>query len=258
MSGDKAPALVSSYDDLVEYRVSDSSPVKPNSPKGYQERFIHSEIYQRFPHINSVIHSHSEAVIPFTMNGVAMKPTFHIAGFLGNSPLLHTRYTLTIRGAHVPLFDITHLYQPPDHHDMLVNTKKLGSALASVFSKQIVSEYDNHNVVLMKNHGFTTVGTNIKQAVYRAVYTHKNASIQSNAIMLRSAALGLDSNSSDPSGTNSVTNGPGITFLNDEQVKGSLRMNDASQERPWALWAREVEVCPLYMLPKERLQTSET
>jgi ribulose-5-phosphate 4-epimerase/fuculose-1-phosphate aldolase len=83
MSGDAAPALVSSPSNLIEYYVSDSSPVDPKAKKGYSERFIHSEIYKRFPHINSVIHSHSEAVLPYTMNGVAMQPTFHIAGFLG-------------------------------------------------------------------------------------------------------------------------------------------------------------------------------
>jgi ribulose-5-phosphate 4-epimerase/fuculose-1-phosphate aldolase len=58
--------------------------VDPKSKKGYQERFIHSEIYKRFPHVNSVVHSHSEAVLPYTMSGVPMRPTFHIAGFLGN------------------------------------------------------------------------------------------------------------------------------------------------------------------------------
>lgn len=83
MSGDRAPALVSSQSDLILYYISDASPVDPSSKKGYQERFIHSEIYKRFPHINSVVHSHSDAVLPYTMSGVPMKPTFHIAGFLG-------------------------------------------------------------------------------------------------------------------------------------------------------------------------------
>jgi len=237
MSGDKAPALVSSYDELVEYNVLDSSPVKPDSPKGYQERFIHSEIYRRFPHINSVVHSHSEAVLPFTMNGVAMQPAFHIAGFLG---------------IHVPLFDITPLYQPSDHQDLLINTPNFGSALASSFSKLAASpsSLQHHNVVLMANHGFTTIGTSIKQAVYRAVYTHKNAGIQSHAIMLRNAALNVKSNrgGADNDGN---TNGPEIRYLSEEQVRGSLRLNDASQERPWGLWVREVEVCPIYRLPKE-------
>lgn len=84
MSRDQAPALVSSPSDLIEYNISDSTPVDPASKKGYQERFIHSEIYKKYPNINSIIHSHSDAVLPYTMNGVPMKPAFHIAGFLGN------------------------------------------------------------------------------------------------------------------------------------------------------------------------------
>lgn len=83
MSADKAPALVSSVSDFVLYNVSDGSSVDLNSKVGYQERFIHSELYKRFPEINSVVHSHSESVLPYTMNGVPMQPTFHIAGFLG-------------------------------------------------------------------------------------------------------------------------------------------------------------------------------
>jgi len=85
MSGDKAPALVSLASDLIEYRVIDASPVNLSAKKGYQERFIHSEIYKLFPEVNSVVHSHSQAVLPYTMNTVAMQPAFHIAGFLGTT-----------------------------------------------------------------------------------------------------------------------------------------------------------------------------
>jgi len=219
MSGDRAPALVSSPLDLIEYKVLDSSPVDPNSKKGYQERFIHSEIYKRYPEVNSVIHSHSEAVLPYTMSGVAMKPTFHIAGFLGTN---------------VPIYDIMPLYSEDDQQDMLVNSVKFGSSLASAFSTSETSSPE-HNVVLMANHGFTTVGTSIKQAVYRAVYTHVNASIQTNAITLRNAAIGVG-----------VGVGGELRYLNTEQVKGSLKMNAASQDRPWALWVEEVRACRLY------------
>ena len=83
MSASTAPALVSSISDLVHYNVSDGAPVDPKAKKGYQERFIHSEIYKKFSEINCVIHSHAEAVIPYTMNGVQMRPIFHMAGFLG-------------------------------------------------------------------------------------------------------------------------------------------------------------------------------
>lgn len=52
MSGSVAPALVESSDDLIEYHVSDSSPVNPNAKKGYIERHIHGEIFKRYADVN--------------------------------------------------------------------------------------------------------------------------------------------------------------------------------------------------------------
>jgi len=225
MSGDRAPALVSSQSDLIPYFVSDASPVDPSSKKGYQERFIHSEIYKKFPNINSVVHSHSDAVLPYTMSGVPMKPSFHIAGFLGT---------------HVPTFDITPLYQPGNRQDMLVNTQTFGSSLASRFSKEGSTSQD-HNVVLMTCHGFTAIGASIKQAVYRAIYTHVNAGIQTNALLIRNASMNIGANSA-----NSSSVMEDMRYLNEDQVSASLKMNEASQDRPWALWVKEVEACPLY------------
>jgi ribulose-5-phosphate 4-epimerase/fuculose-1-phosphate aldolase len=83
MSGSVAPALVESPDDLISYHVSDSSPVNPNADKGYLERFIHGELYKRYPGVNCVIHSHSEAVLPYASTQVPLVPVFHMAGFLG-------------------------------------------------------------------------------------------------------------------------------------------------------------------------------
>jgi hypothetical protein len=57
MSRNEAPALVSSASDIVEYYVSDASPVEPNAPPGFIERYIHSEILKRFSGISTVVHS---------------------------------------------------------------------------------------------------------------------------------------------------------------------------------------------------------
>ncbi len=83
MSRNLAPALVSSPSDIVEYHVLDASPVEPDAPNGFIERFIHSEIYKRFSEINTVVHSHSPAVIPYSISDVPLKPSVHMAGFLG-------------------------------------------------------------------------------------------------------------------------------------------------------------------------------
>jgi ribulose-5-phosphate 4-epimerase/fuculose-1-phosphate aldolase len=69
MPRNMAPATISSAKDLVEYNVSDASAVNPDAPLGYIERFIHSEIYKKYPVINSVIHSHASAVIPYSISG---------------------------------------------------------------------------------------------------------------------------------------------------------------------------------------------
>ncbi|KAH6680319.1 class II aldolase and Adducin N-terminal domain-containing protein [Halenospora varia] len=221
MSGDRAPALVSSFVDLIEYHVSDSSPVDPKAKKGYQERFIHSEIYKRFPEINSVIHSHSDAVLPYTVTGVRMQPVFHIASFLGTN---------------VPVWDIVQHYRENDRQDMLVNNERFGFGLSSAFSASDSSKLVQ-SVVLMTNHGFTAVGNGIRQAVYRAVYTHNNADVQTKSIMLRSAQMSIQPDQPPTP----------LKYLNEKQTIGGQAMNDSSQDRPWGLWVKEVEASPLYV-----------
>lgn len=90
-----APALVSSPSDIVEYNIEDASPVQEGVAEGYKERYIHSEVLKAYPRVNSVIHSHAEAVLPFGISGVEMKPCFHVAGFLGTC--LHLLPSLNIQ-----------------------------------------------------------------------------------------------------------------------------------------------------------------
>lgn len=42
-----------------------------------------------------------------------------------------------------------------------------------------------------------------------------------------------------------------MRYLDENQVEGCMKMNDASQDRPWGLWVREVEACGLYCLYKK-------
>lgn len=64
------PANVSSTSDLVEYKISDASPVSPGAARGYIERYIHGEIYKMYPTVNSVIHSHANEVVPYSITGM--------------------------------------------------------------------------------------------------------------------------------------------------------------------------------------------
>lgn len=70
MCKNTAPATVSSRADLIEYWVENAEPVDPNAAPGYAERCIHSEVLKRYPEVNAVIHSHSDAVVPYTISGM--------------------------------------------------------------------------------------------------------------------------------------------------------------------------------------------
>ncbi|KAK0611664.1 class II aldolase/adducin N-terminal [Immersiella caudata] len=221
MCGYMAPGLVTSPDDLIEYWVKDSSPVSPDAKKGYSERFIHGEMFKRFPGVNCVVHSHAEAVLPYVTSGVPLMPVFHMAGFLGHD---------------VPVFDIATVYSDGEQEDLLVRNSHLGTALASKFGTSDVDPSSpEHSVVLMRRHGYTTHGKDIETAVYRAIYTKVNAGVQTNAMLLRSAM---------PS-----TMKPKFELepLTDDQCKGCIKMNEGTQDKPWKLWAAEVEKSSLYI-----------
>ena len=64
-----APGTIASQSDLIEYYVVNAESVDPTATKGYSERCIHSEVFKRYPDIHSVIHSHSEAVVPYSISG---------------------------------------------------------------------------------------------------------------------------------------------------------------------------------------------
>ncbi|OJJ02020.1 hypothetical protein ASPVEDRAFT_654897 [Aspergillus versicolor CBS 583.65] len=214
-----APALLSSAADIVEYRVEDASPVDPNSPAGYVERYIHSEIYKRYPEIRSVIHSHSAAVLPFTITAVNLRPCVHMGGFLGDK---------------VPKFDIAQVYAEGDVRDLLIRTQRLGQHMAVLFAQEMGESYNP--VVLMRGHGFTAAGASIKESVFRAIYTAENARVQSAALSLQLA-----------SGTAPLKPGESLYYLEEGELDAATQMTQWSVMRPWQLWEREVEANGLYV-----------
>lgn len=83
MSRNLAPALVSGPADMVEYLVSDASPIDPNAPAGFIERTIHSSVYKQYSGVKFVVHAHAADVVPFTVTDVPFKPVHPTASFLG-------------------------------------------------------------------------------------------------------------------------------------------------------------------------------
>jgi ribulose-5-phosphate 4-epimerase/fuculose-1-phosphate aldolase len=153
-----APALVTETD-VLEFD-PDGASTEAGGPAVYLERFIHSEIYRTRPDVVSVVHSHSPAVVPFSVvSGTKLRPICHMCGFLG---------------AAAPVFEIRDVAGPGS--DLLIRDSRLGAALAQSLGQSAV--------ILMRGHGSTVVGGTLRQAVFRAVYTEVGARLQSEAMRL--------------------------------------------------------------------------
>ncbi len=190
-----APALVQ-RSDILEFDLS-GDPVTAGGRTPYLERFIHSEIYRARPDVTAVVHSHSPAVIPFGVVSTAtLRPICHMSGFLCTG---------------TPIFEIRD--HAGDGSDMLIRSRTLGEALARRLGPSAV--------VLMRGHGSTVVGSSLRQAVFRAVYTEVNARLQAEASRL----------------------GP-ITFLTTAEGAAASATNDGQINRAWDLWAMQASAKP--------------
>ncbi|MFC0407275.1 class II aldolase/adducin family protein [Roseomonas elaeocarpi] len=158
------PALVA-RGDVVEVGL-DGRAVELDAPRLNGERFIHAEIYRARPEVQSVIHTHDLAVIPFTLSRTPLRPVVVQAGFLPpETPVFEIRDVC----GHLPL------------RGMLVTNPTLGKALAGRLSC--------HPVVLMRGHGNTVVGASVREATVRTIYTHINARAQAAAMQMGSGEV---------------------------------------------------------------------
>jgi ribulose-5-phosphate 4-epimerase/fuculose-1-phosphate aldolase len=170
-----APAVVT-RDDIMEFDL-DSNAIDARDRRPYLERFIHGEIYRARADVHSIVHSHSPAVIPFGVTGVALKPIYHLGGFLG---------------AGVPNFEIREA--GGDRTDMLIRTPQLGVALATALGAAAYA--------LMRGHGSVAVGRSLKQTVYRAIYAEANARLQAEASRLGEVTFLNDDEAANAAATN--------------------------------------------------------
>ena len=181
-----APAIVEA-DDIVEFDL-DGTALNGEMRRVYLERFIHGEIYRIRPDVMSIVHSHSPSVVPFSIvKSLRFRPACHVCGFLGD-------------GADV--FEIRDAGGSAT--DLLIRNAHLGRALAECLGTS--------NAVLMRGHGSTVVGPDVKIAVYRAVYTEVNAKLVTEALRL----------------------GP-VEYLTREEAETALAI-EKEVTRPWELW----------------------
>jgi hypothetical protein len=121
---------------------------------------------------------------------------------------LHTRLRAICHmsgflGAATPVFEIRTAAGAAS--DLLIRSQALGAALARSLG--------SNAAVLMRGHGSTVVGTSVRQAVFRAVYTEINARLQSEALRLGR-----------------------VTYLTDQEAELASATNDSQINRAWELW----------------------
>jgi ribulose-5-phosphate 4-epimerase/fuculose-1-phosphate aldolase len=155
-----APALVTSAD-IVEYDLDSNA--TGGSGTGYQERFIHGEIYKARPDVMAVVHCHCLDVIPFAAANVPLRPMYHMGYFIGEG---------------VPVFDIR---EGAGITDMLISTPELGRALGRVLGPR--------SAALMRGHGAVVVAHSLHVVVAKAYYLNVNARLQSEAIRLQGSGV---------------------------------------------------------------------
>jgi HCOMODA/2-hydroxy-3-carboxy-muconic semialdehyde decarboxylase len=161
------PALVSRAD-IVEVGL-DCKPVAPGAPRLNGERFIHCQVYKARSDVQSVIHTHDPAVIPFGLAGVPLRPVIAQAGFLPPE---------------TPLFEVREANASDKRRGILVLNADLGDALARKLGA--------NPVILMRGHGNAVVGRSVREATVRTIYTHINAQAQSAAMSLGKSVTALD------------------------------------------------------------------
>jgi HCOMODA/2-hydroxy-3-carboxy-muconic semialdehyde decarboxylase len=153
------PAELVELDDILEFHL-DGTPVKPDGPTPFLERFIHGAIYESRQNVGAVCHNHATSILPFTIVAdVQLRAVTHMAGFM-DSP--------------VPVWDMAADFG--DHTDLLVRNIEQGRSLAASLGTRAVA--------LMRGHGSVVVADDLGQVVSNSIQMDKNARVMSEAARL--------------------------------------------------------------------------
>ena len=156
LSRARAPERIEAAD-IMEFAL-DGTPVDPQGRAPYLERFIHGALYEARPDVMSVVHHHSESVIPFGATGLKIKPIFHMGASIGHE---------------VPVWD---------SHDQFGDTSLLVTDMA--MGRDLAKSMTSSPTALMRGHGATVVGRNVRHAVYVSIYLEVNARLQKEAMAM--------------------------------------------------------------------------
>ncbi|MGH9551260.1 MAG: class II aldolase/adducin family protein [Terriglobales bacterium] len=150
LSRSRAPQCVE-HDDIMEFSL-EGEPIDARGRAPYFERFIHGAIYQSWPEARSVIHSHSQAVIPFSVGNETIRPLMQNCASIGHS---------------VPVWDSRTKFGDTD---LMVTSMEMARDLAQTIGR--------NPTVLMRGHGSVAVGPSIRRAVFNGIKLQESANFQ--------------------------------------------------------------------------------
>lgn len=185
-----APELVTT-DDVLEFDLN-SELVHPSDVALYSERVIHGAIYRARPDVNAVCHHHAPSLLPFCLTDMKLRVVTQLGATLGKR---------------VPLWDQRQEFGATPH---LVVTEPQAASLARCL--------DTHAIVLMKRHGATVVGRDVRELVFRSIYSARDAELQ-----LRARSYG------------------DIDVFTEEEIDLAAKYPEATLTRAWDYWASRLQ-----------------
>jgi ribulose-5-phosphate 4-epimerase/fuculose-1-phosphate aldolase len=190
ISHTRAPELVEADDlqllDLHGARVAGGE------RRSYEEVAIHAAVYRNRSDVGAVVHSHAPSVIPFGVADVPLRPIYHMGSVIGHE---------------IRVWDIATRF---GNTDLLVRDTDQGDDLAAALGAR--------TVVLMRGHGCVVTGTDVRAAVFTAVYLERNATL-----LLAARGLGV---------VRALSEG--------ETQRAAAMLRGAAGERAWEYWVRRL------------------
>jgi ribulose-5-phosphate 4-epimerase/fuculose-1-phosphate aldolase len=180
-----APERVTA-DDILEFDLS-SQPVTPTDVALYSERVIHGVIFRMRPDVNAICHHHAPAMLPFCLTNLTLRVVTQLGATIGKR---------------VPLWDQRPEFGATSH---LVVREDEAVSLARCLGAE--------SIVLMKRHGATVVGRDLRELVFRTIYSVRDAELQ-----LRALSYGE------------------IDCFNDEEIDLAGKYPEATLSRAWDYW----------------------
>lgn len=155
----------------------EAEPVIDTEAELFSERFIHSEIYRRFPDVNAICHHHSPSIMPFCITGSKLFAVSQTGAFLAEGVLQ---------------------WDSQDEHG---NTKLLIDDRQK--AKSLARSMQGISALLLRGHGMVQTGYQLQELVHKCVFACREAESILSAVSLGGAvplfpgeieAIGVPSN----------------------------------------------------------------